>query len=77
MRNPFGDDEEPTKFNDLDVFTKIRVLQQLSTWTFFNETRIRERMPEDEDHLMWRMDPLGWDKEDRSYFVLDDNRMYR
>lgn len=26
---------------------------------------------------MWRMDPLGWDKEDRSYYVLDDNRMYR
>lgn len=77
MRNPFGDDEEATKFNDLDVFTKICVLQQLSTWTFFNETRIRERMPEDEDHLMWRMDPLGWDKDDRSYYVLDDNRMYR
>jgi hypothetical protein len=76
MRNPFGDDEEPIKFNDLDVFTKIRVLQQLTTWTFFNETRIRERMTED-DHLTWRMDPIGWDKEDRSYYVLDDNRMYR
>lgn len=34
-------------------------------------------MPEDDDHLMWRMDPIGWDKEDRSYYVLDDNRMYR
>jgi prophage antirepressor-like protein len=34
-------------------------------------------MPEEEDHLTWRMDPLGWDKEDRSYYVLDDNRMYR
>ena len=33
-------------------------------------------MPED-DHLTWRMDPIGWDKEDRSYYVLDDNRMYR
>lgn len=34
-------------------------------------------MPEDEDHLTWRMEPLGWDKEDRAYFVLDDNRLYR
>jgi hypothetical protein len=49
----------------------------LTTWTFFNETRIRERMPDDEDHLTWRMDPIGWDKEDRAYYVLDDNRMYR
>lgn len=23
------------------------------------------------------MEPLGWDKEDRSYYVLDDNRLYR
>lgn len=70
-------EEDPIKFEDLDVFTRIRVLQQLTTWTFFNETRIRERMPEEDDHLTWRMDPIGWDKEDRSYYVLDDNRMYR
>lgn len=34
-------------------------------------------MPEDEDHLSWRIDPIGWDKDDRSYYVLDDNRLYR
>lgn len=76
-RNPFGDEEEPLKFNDFDIFTKIRVLQQLSTWTLGNASRIREMMPDDEDHLSWRMEPLGWDKEDRAYFVLDDNRLYR
>jgi hypothetical protein len=76
-RNPFGDEEEPLKFNDLDVFTRIRVLHQLSNWTFFNVDRIRGMMPENEDHLDWRMEPLGWDKEDRAYYVLDDNRLYR
>ena len=34
-------------------------------------------MPEDEDHLNWRIEPLGWDQDDRSYYVLDDNRLYR
>ena len=34
-------------------------------------------MSNDEDQLNWRMEPLGWDKEDRAYFVLDDNRLYR
>jgi hypothetical protein len=34
-------------------------------------------MPETEDNLEWRMEPLGWDKEDRAYYVLDDNRLYR
>lgn len=77
QRNPFGNEEEPTPFNELDVYTRIRVLQQLSTWTLGNAERIRGLMPEDEDHLTWRMEPLGWDKEDRAYFVLDDNRLYR
>ena len=76
-RNPFGEDEEPAKFNDFDIFTRIRVLQQLSTWTLGNTERIRGMMPQDEDHLNWRMEPLGWDKDDRAYFVLDDNRLYR
>ena len=34
-------------------------------------------MSNDEDQLNWRMEPLGWDKDDRAYFVLDDNRLYR
>ena len=77
LRNPYGEEEDPAKFNDFDVFTKIRVLHQLSTWTLGNAERIRSMMPQDEDHLNWRMEPLGWDKDDRAYFVLDDNRLYR
>lgn len=77
QRNPFGEDEEPVKFNDLDIYTRIRILQQLSTWTFGNAERIRGMMPADEDHLNWRMEPLGWDRHDNAYYVLDDNRLYR
>ncbi|EKG17537.1 hypothetical protein MPH_05228 [Macrophomina phaseolina MS6] len=79
QRNPFGIDEEPKKFNDMDTFAKIRILQQLSTWTLNNPDRIREKMPEQKDveQTAWRVDPIGWDKEDRTYFVLDDDRLYR
>lgn len=77
QRNPFGDDEDPTPFNDLDIYTRIRILHQLSTWTFNNPDRMRSLMPENDDHLDWRIEPLGWDADDRSYFVLDDNRLYR
>ncbi|KAL1618917.1 hypothetical protein SLS54_007033 [Diplodia seriata] len=79
QRNPFGVDEEPRKFNDMDTFTKIRVLQQLSTWTLGNAERIREKMPEQKDteQTNWRVEAFGWDKEDRTYFVLDDDRLYR
>lgn len=77
-RNPFGTDETPNKFDEFDVFTKIRVLQQLSTWTFHNPDRIRERMAEtDAEQTNWRMEAFGWDSQDRTYFVLDDDRLYR
>lgn len=33
----------------MDTFTKIRILQQLSTWTLNNADRIREKMPEQKD----------------------------
>ena len=42
-------EEEPKKFTDFDVFTKLKVLHQLSTWTLNNPDRIRERMEEKGD----------------------------
>ncbi|KAI1005583.1 hypothetical protein K3495_g2635 [Podosphaera aphanis] len=78
-RNPFGDQDEPAKFDDFDVFTKIRVLQQLTQWIMKNPERIREKMDEQKDaeQTIWRIEQFGWDSEDRTYVVLDDNRLYR
>jgi hypothetical protein len=53
-RNPFGEEEEPNKFNDFDVFTKIRVLQQLSVWTLNNPNTIREKIAAtDSEQTLW------------------------
>ena len=77
--NPFGEEEEALKFFDMDIFTKLKVLHQLSIWTLHNPDRIRERMPEstDKEQSTWRIEPFGEDKEGRHYFLLDDNRLYR
>jgi len=48
-RNPFGDEDTPKKFADFDVFTKLRVLVQLSQWTLINADRMRQNMPETKD----------------------------
>lgn len=55
LRNPFGIDETPKKFVDLDIFTKLRVLYQLSQWTLINADRLREKMPEikDSEQTQW------------------------
>ncbi|KAF2796252.1 hypothetical protein K505DRAFT_300714 [Melanomma pulvis-pyrius CBS 109.77] len=77
-RNPFGTELDPEKFNNFDVFTKIRVLHQLSVWTLNNPNSIRERLNATEaEQTDWRMNPCGWDSKDRTLFVLDDSRLYR
>ncbi|MCJ1248432.1 hypothetical protein MMC30_005650 [Trapelia coarctata] len=78
-RNPFGTEEAPEKFADFDVFTRLRILFQLSQWTLLNPDRMRERMPESKDteQTQWRIEEIGYDKQERLYFVLDDNRLYR
>ncbi|KAI9842168.1 MAG: hypothetical protein M1838_003248 [Thelocarpon superellum] len=78
-RNPFGDDEVPRAFVEFDIFTKINVLWQLSQWTLSYSERLRERMPEQKEteQTYWRVEPIGWDSQDRTYLVLDDNRLYR
>ncbi|KAK3989193.1 reticulocyte-binding protein 2 a [Cladorrhinum sp. PSN332] len=78
-KNPFGAAETPARFADFDVFTKIRVLQQMTQLIMMNPERVREKAEEqkDADQTNWRIEPYGWDREDRTYFVLDDNRVYR
>ncbi|MCJ1478974.1 hypothetical protein MMC13_007658 [Lambiella insularis] len=78
-RNPFGTEDIPNAFADFDIFTKLRVLCQLSQWTLINADRMREKMPEtkDTDQTAWRIEELGYDRQERLYFVLDDNRLYR
>ncbi|KAI1057901.1 hypothetical protein LB506_000015 [Fusarium annulatum] len=77
--NPFGSGETPLKFNDFDIFTKIKVMQQLTQWAMIHPERIRDKMEEqkDSEQTSWRIEPYGWDADDRTYFVLDDNRVYR
>ncbi|KAL1875305.1 hypothetical protein VTK73DRAFT_10202 [Phialemonium thermophilum] len=78
-KNPFGTDEVPRRFADFDVITKIRVLQQMTQFIMMSPERLREKTEEqkDIDQTNWRIEPYGWDRHDNTYFVLDDNRIYR
>ncbi|KPI44187.1 uncharacterized protein AB675_6181 [Cyphellophora attinorum] len=77
--SPYGTEEDLKHFRDFDIGLKIRVLHQLTIWVFWNPDRIKERMPEATDarQTEWRVEEFGWDRDDRSYYVLDDNRLYR
>lgn len=45
--HPYGDEEEPNAFRDFHIFTKIRVLHQLTVWSFWNPDWIRHLFPSD------------------------------
>ncbi|KAB5536632.1 hypothetical protein GE09DRAFT_1176508 [Coniochaeta sp. 2T2.1] len=78
--NPFGPaDEPPIRFADLDVFQKINILQLMTRLIMMNPEKLRERTDEHNvtDQTNWRIEPYGWDRLERTYFVLDDNRVYR
>ena len=55
LPNPFGYEEEPQKFSEFDIFMKLRVLHQLTVWTFVNPDHIRRRMPDlkENDQVEW------------------------
>ncbi|KAM7197635.1 hypothetical protein V8F20_006525 [Naviculisporaceae sp. PSN 640] len=78
-KNPFGTDEIPARFSDFDVFKKIRVLQDMTQLVMMSPERLREKCEEQKDteQTNWRIEPYGWDADDREYYVLDDNRIYR
>ncbi|KAK7989246.1 hypothetical protein PG989_009561 [Apiospora arundinis] len=77
--NPFGTEEQPNKFHDFDILIKLRVLHKLTQWVMLHPERIREKMDEQRvhDQTEWRIEPYGWDSEDRTYYLLDDDRLYR
>ncbi|KAK5947135.1 hypothetical protein PMZ80_001282 [Knufia obscura] len=79
--HPYGTDEEPNRFRNFHVFTKLRVLYRLAQWTFHNPDHIRKHFASetdwDDQYVDWQAHPAGWDRQDRIYYKLNGNRLYR
>ncbi|KAK9462649.1 uncharacterized protein V1516DRAFT_662683 [Lipomyces oligophaga] len=75
---PFGDEEEPIPFENLNVYDQIKVLYQLTSWQSLMAERFRERMGnlKESQEVGWRIDSVGKDSNDNVYYLLDDNRLY-
>ncbi|CAN8099066.1 unnamed protein product [Discula destructiva] len=76
--NPFGHEEVAASFADFDLIKKLRVLWLMTQIVMMKPEHIRPNMEEQktEDQTAWRIEPYGWDRKDREYYVLDDNRLY-
>lgn len=79
--NPFGDGAADTtrSFDQMEAMLKVKILHQLSVWAFVVPERLREKMAnvDEKEQLTWRMEPCGYDNDGNTYYILDDNRLYR
>lgn len=55
--HPYGTDEEPNRFRNFHVFTKLRVLYRLAQWTFHNPDHIRKHFASETD---WDDQYMDW-----------------
>ncbi|KAI5819713.1 hypothetical protein BZA77DRAFT_141942 [Pyronema omphalodes] len=77
--NPFGDEEQPKGWYELSVQDRVKVLHQLSQWLWVHPDRVREKMKDadEKEQVQWRIEPCGFDEKGNTYYILDDNRLYK
>ncbi|KAJ3109246.1 hypothetical protein HK100_003315 [Physocladia obscura] len=69
----------PEEYVDKSVAARVLVLHTLCEFMFDSPERFRERVsPVDtEECRTWRVDPVGKDSNGYTYWLFDDNRLYR
>ncbi|KAJ3351432.1 hypothetical protein HDU83_008934 [Entophlyctis luteolus] len=70
---------EGALYRDINVKSRVAILKALTDWQFDNPERFRERaaVRDADDACLWRVEPIGWDARGWTYWLFDDNRLYR
>ncbi|KAI9206795.1 uncharacterized protein BJ171DRAFT_496980 [Polychytrium aggregatum] len=67
-----------TDYFDLPLKNKLLVLYYLCEWQLDFPEQFRSLVEEsDEDETTWRVDPLGYDHAGNTYWLFDDNRLFK
>ncbi|KAJ3400987.1 hypothetical protein HDU80_006442 [Chytriomyces hyalinus] len=68
---------ESKEYHHLSAFEKTLVLNQICEWQFDDPDRFRAAAKDEDECRHWRVNPLGWDSMGGTYWLFDDNRLYR
>ncbi|KAJ3050016.1 hypothetical protein HK097_008997 [Rhizophlyctis rosea] len=68
---------EGVDYFDLPPRNKVLILHYLCEWQFDNPDKLRASMPTEEEQIYWRVEPVGYDAKGNTYWLFDDNRLYR
>ncbi|KAF9197076.1 hypothetical protein BGZ50_000026 [Haplosporangium sp. Z 11] len=75
--NPWLEEDAPN-YESFSLATKLMILMNLCEWQLDDPERFRANFKETEDIAVeWRVDPIGSDANERTYWLFDDNRLYR
>lgn len=79
-RNPenalLGTLEAPVAWHGLPLPKKIETIHTACEWQLVDAERFRKLVKNDEEAHVWRIDPIGWDGQDNTYWLFDDNRLW-
>ncbi|KAI9351074.1 hypothetical protein DFJ73DRAFT_929906 [Zopfochytrium polystomum] len=56
---------------------EYRDVKLLDRWQLEHQERFRVATRADNEVQHWRVDPIGWDSKGNTYWMFDDNRLYR
>ncbi|KAF9579084.1 hypothetical protein BGW38_004814, partial [Lunasporangiospora selenospora] len=76
-QNPWLE-EDAYNYESFTLTTKLMILSNLCEWQLDDPERFRANVKAEEDVAVdWRVDPIGYDALDRTYWLFDDNRLFR
>ncbi|KAI9493058.1 hypothetical protein BDB00DRAFT_872775 [Zychaea mexicana] len=64
-------------FFEMPLSTKVHLLYILCEWQLDDAHSFREHLDSEEDAVHWRVEPIGYDAKGSSFWLFDDNRLYK
>ncbi|KAI8922193.1 hypothetical protein DFJ77DRAFT_445680 [Powellomyces hirtus] len=69
-------DIEGIEYSELPLRSRVIILHRLCEWQLDNSEKFRASLP-DEDEAEWRVESVGTDAKGNTYWLFDDNRLYK
>ncbi|KAI9276970.1 hypothetical protein BDA99DRAFT_123251 [Phascolomyces articulosus] len=64
-------------FFTFPLLTRLHLLYLLCEWQLDDAATFREHLDNEEEAVHWRVEPIGYDAKGSSYWLFDDNRLYK
>ncbi|ORY93256.1 hypothetical protein BCR43DRAFT_565864 [Syncephalastrum racemosum] len=75
--SPAVERKQLVDYFSLSIDTQVSLLHLLCELQLDDAERFREHLDNEEDAIHWRVDPIGYDSKGSTFWLFDDNRLYK